>query len=373
MKYRLADPMIDENQLKLVQEVFSSKALVHGEYCEKFEENLGAYLGVNKECVAVTSSGTASLHLALLALGIQDGDGVLVPNFTFPATVNVVERVGATPIFVDVDSEFYVIDPHQMEKIYNEKKDEINIKAVIVVHEFGASADMDTICLFAKKNNLFVIEDAACALGTEYNNHKVGLLSDVGCFSFHPRKAITTGEGGAIVSRNSMIIEKCKIFRNHGMQKKNGIIDFVAAGLNYRMTNFQAVLGIEQLKHFDSWIEQRRALQLVYRKMITSNLVIHPKSQLGHTWQSYMIVLTKHTDRDKIIEGLKDLGIESNYGAYDVLSTEYYSKKYFEQNNGRTKNSQILFRQGLCLPLHQGLTVEDITHISLTLNHLLEE
>lgn len=371
MKYRLADPVIDEVQIEAMKTVLLSKQLVHGAYCNQFESDLAEYLEVGSDQVAVTSSCTASLHLALLALGIGAGDAVIVPNFTFPATVNVVEVVGAKPIFVDVNTTHYVMTIDGIKAAYASFHESQNIRAIIVVHEFGAVVNMEEVSEFAREKNLLVIEDAACAFGSSFGNKKVGLLSDVGCFSFHPRKALTTGEGGAVVSRDATLIDRCKVLRNHGMKMHDGHVDFVAPGLNYRMTNFQAVLGIEQLKHFDAWVTLRKQLQNRYREMITSPLLTHPTNQEGHTWQSYMVVLDESIDRDALIKSLKIEGVETNYGAYAVLSTKYYQERYGAVYESSMPNSEKLFKQGLCLPLHQTLTLNDIDEIARILNRYL--
>ncbi len=371
MKYRLADPMIDEEQIDAVKEVLLSKQLVHGKVCISFEESIAKYLEIAPENVAVTSSCTASLHLALMALDLKPGEGVLVPNFTFPATVNVVELLGAIPVFVDVSIDDYVVTTPEIKKSYEKFQNDVNIKGIIIVHEFGASADMDEIMTFAKEKGLFVVEDAACAFGTEWNGKKVGLLSDIGCFSFHPRKAITTGEGGAIVSRNSDLIERCKVLRNHGLSLVDGKMDFVTAGLNYRMTNFQAALGVAQIKYFDTWIKTRQTLQEAYHTAINAEGVHHPKVQPGHTWQSYMLLLDDHLDRDLVIRKLRAHGVESNYGAYAVLDTQYYKDKYGSEYPEGLPVSSKLYKQGICLPLHQTLTLEDIKEISKIFNHVV--
>lgn len=371
MKYRLADPMIDEEQLETVKEVLLSKQLVHGTMCVSFEESIANYLDIAPKNVAVTSSCTASLHLALMALELKPGEGVLVPNFTFPATVNVVEQLGAIPIFVDVSVDDYVVTVLEMKKAFEQFHCDINIKGIIVVHEFGASADMDAIMTFAKEKGLFVVEDAACAFGTAWNGKKVGLLSDIGCFSFHPRKAITTGEGGAVVSQNSDLIDRCKVLRNHGLSLVEGKMDFVAAGLNYRMTNFQAALGVAQIKHFDNWIKIRRTLQDVYHNAITVEGVSHPKVQMGHTWQSYMLLLDEDIDRDLVIRKLREHSVESNYGAYAVLDTQYYKEKYGNKYLDGLPISSRLYKHGICLPLHQTLTIEDVKEISVIFNHII--
>lgn len=364
MKYRLADPTIDDNQIRLVEEVLRSKMLVHGDKCELFESKIADYLGINKQNVAVTSSCTASLHLAIMALGVQPGEAILVPDFTFPATVNTVEIAGAVPIFVDVEPKHYTMDPEKLEEAIKNWSNKVKLKGIIVVHEFGAAADMDRISDIAKKHQLFVIEDAACAFGTEIDNHKVGLLSDVGCFSFHPRKAITTGEGGAVVSNNAALIDTIKVLRNHGMKIENNKIDFVMPGLNYRLTNIQAALGTVQIDLFDDWVKIRSKLQKEYRLRIKSEWVQHPLEQENHTWQSYMIVLDENVNRGKLIERLRDKGVESNYGAYSVLGTKYYKGKYGDQYPLGMPISHHLFNNGLCLPLHQGFTISDIQEIS---------
>lgn len=363
MNFRLADPMIDDKQLERIREVLMSKQLVHGAACISFENELAEYLRMDKESVAVTSSCTASLHLALMALEIGRGDSVLVPNFTFPATVNAVEILGANPIFVDVDPHNYCMSALELEKTVIEWNGRVNLKAVIVVHEFGAWADMNSIREICNRYDLILIEDAACAFGTEIAGVKVGTESDVGCFSFHPRKAITTGEGGAIVSRNKALIDRVKVLRNHGMCNIDGKIDFIMPGLNYRMTNFQAVMGSEQLKYFDEWIEIRRSLQKRYREKLSHKWVSHPDEQAGHTWQSYMIVLDEKVDRTRLIHRLREMGVESNYGAYAVSETDYYKKKYGALYLGKLGVSKFLYDKGLCLPLHQGLIETDIDYI----------
>lgn len=373
MRYRLADPIIDEDQISKLADVLRSKMLVHGEQCVNFENELGNYLNINGEQVAVVSSCTAALHLALISLDIGPGAGVLVPNFTFPATVNVIERLGATPIFVDVSLDSYMIEPCRVRETITEWESRIDIKAIIVVHEFGGVVDMDEINIIAKEKNLFVVEDAACGFGSTYKGKPVGLLSDVGCYSFHPRKAITTGEGGAIVSNSKKIIERVKRLRNHGIVLNDLGVDFVEPGLNYRMTNFQAVLGTAQLSMFDSWIEKRCELQNKYREYLVHELIKLPQNQIGHSWQSFMVVLDNSVDRKKVIEKLKLLDIESNFGAHCVLDTTYYKQKYGALYPVSKMNSHTLYFQGLSLPLHQNLEVDDIKLISKKVMMVLED
>lgn len=373
MRYRLADPVINEAQFDLVKEVLDSKYLVHGDKCERFEQMLGRYLGIDASQVAVTSSCTASLHLALMALELKPGEGVLVSNFTFPATVNVIEVMGAVPIFVDVEADHYCMDPHKLSLAIEMWKGKVSLKGIVLVHEFGAAAQIKAIAEIAKAHDLFLLEDAACAFGTEAEGAKVGLLSDIGCFSFHPRKAITTGEGGAVVSNRPELIEKVKKLRNHGMAVVDGALDFVMPGLNYRLTNIQAALGIIQIELFDQWIAQRRLLQKAYREHLQSAVISLPLEQEGHTWQSFMVVLDSHIDRKKLIDLLRQQGIETNYGAYSTLDTRYYANKYKSEYPEGMPVSMKLYKHGLCLPLHQNLSLDDVKVISMALLSCLKE
>ena len=188
---RLAKPEFSDETIRSVLSVIKSGDLVMGEYVSKVEQFLESYLNV--ENAVLVSSGTAALHLSLLSLGIGAGDEVIVPAFTFPATANMVEAVGAKPVFVDIALDDFCIDCEKIEASISSKT-----KAIIPVHAFGQPANMEAVLDIAKCHGLFVIEDAACALGAEFENVKVGAYGDLGCFSFHPRKAITTGEGGGL-------------------------------------------------------------------------------------------------------------------------------------------------------------------------------
>lgn len=284
---RLIRPEIGTEEIRKVSEVLKSGFLVQGKNVEKFEKKVANYLSV-KYAMAV-SSGTAALHLALIALGIKEGDEVVLPDFTFPATGNVVVLVGAKPVLIDIDLKTFNIDPTRIEGNITSRT-----KAIIPVHEFGQSADMDPILDIAKRNNLYVIEDAACALGAEYKDKKCGTMGDIGCFSFHPRKAITTGEGGMVVTNNPDVAAKVKALRNHGMTNKDGIYYFEYTGFNYRMTDFQAALGWVQMKKLDEIIKKRRELAALYDSFLKGNdILIIPNVANGikHIYQSYVVLL----------------------------------------------------------------------------------
>lgn len=358
----LSKPYITDEAIEDVVEVLKSGRLVQGKYVEQFEKDLSNYTSAKYS--VVVSSGTAALHLALLALGVGEGDVVFVPAFTFPATVNVVELQKARPILVDVEMGTYNMDPNELEKAIINFRGNEKPRAIIVVHEFGAPANMTAIMKIARKYNLLVIEDAACALGTKWNGQHVGTFGDIGCFSFHPRKAITTGEGGAVVVKDKTIYDQLLLLRNHGLYRsQSGNIDFIIPGLNYRLTDFQAVLGIHQLKDFERILKIRKKHSDQYFENLNGcKLFTLPDKVEGHNWQTYMIVSNK-LNRDKLIKELYIQGIETNLGAQAIPCLAFYNKKY-TFNEDLYPNSINLFKNGLALPLHPFLTCNEIIKVS---------
>ncbi len=357
---KLTTVIIDDSDCKAVENVLRKGFLVHGDECISFENELNNYLGSKN--VLVVSSCTAALHLALIALGIGKGDAVIVPDFTFPATVNAVELTGATPLLIDVDETTYNINTKLIPDAIKNWKRKEKIKAIIPVHEFGCPADMDKINDIAEKNNLFVIEDAACALGTKYKNKMAGTIGNIGCFSFHPRKALTTGEGGAIAVNDIELANKIKALRNHGIEQVKGKPDFILPGFNYRLTNFQAALGKNQLTKFDSWLKKRNKLQMIYREKLQNLPLQLPANIHGHSWQTFMVVLSEKFNRNSIIKQLKDSGVETNLGAYAIHSLKFYNEKYSFCNKYFPIATK-LYKQGLALPFSQNMTEEDINYV----------
>lgn len=361
---KLAAPQIGEEELVEIKKVLDSKHLVQGNKVNEFENLIKEYLNV-RHAVAV-SSGTAALHLSLLALGIERGDEVIVPDFTFPATANVVELVGAITKFVDIKLDSFCIDVEKIEENITPRT-----KAIIPVHEFGQSADMNKIVYLSQKYNIKIVEDAACALGAEYKGTKVGTIGDIGCFSFHPRKSITTGEGGVIVTNNDQLAEKIKILRNHGIYYSNGKIKFVAAGFNYRITDIQGAIGVVQMKKIDTINAERRKIVLKYNELLKniSGVILPCEKQYGqHIWQTYHILLDEHINRDEVIYKLKNRGVETNLGAYAVHEQPYYKNKYFYEN---LYNSLFAYKRGLALPLHLNLTNWHINYIAEEIKKIL--
>jgi dTDP-4-amino-4,6-dideoxygalactose transaminase len=260
----LSSPDIRQADIDAVTEVLMSGMLVQGVNVNKFEDSFCRVTG-SKSAIAV-SNGTATMHLALIALGIGKGDEVIVPAFSYIATANVVELVGATPVFVDIDLATFNIDVNKIEHNISKKT-----KAIIPVHEFGLACDIEKVMHIANKYNLHVIEDAACALGATQNNKGVGTFGTFGSFSFHPRKAISSGEGGIVSVQDSILDRKIRILRNHGIEYVDGSMEFVEAGFNYRMTDFQAALVASQMTRFNEILTTKRTLADGYYSLINRN------------------------------------------------------------------------------------------------------
>src|SRR3989338_4039590 len=253
----ISKPYFNKQEEKVISDVIRSGWVMQGPRVSEFEEEFAKYVG-SKYAVAV-SSGTAALHLSLLAIGVKAGDEVIIPSFSFIATANSVVHCGASPVFIDIDQRTYNIDPKRVEEYLANavKKNSKKIKAIMPVHQLGMPADMDYIMTIAKKYNLYVVEDAACALGSEYKGRKAGNIGDVGCFSFHPRKIITTGEGGMITTNDKKVAEKVRLLRNHGMtispHERNKKVtikkeEYPLVGYNYRMTDLQGAIGLVQIE-----------------------------------------------------------------------------------------------------------------------------
>jgi perosamine synthetase len=362
----LMKPNINESDIQEVVRVLRSGMLIQGKEVELLEQAFENYNKV-QSAVAV-SNGTATLHLALIALGIGKGDEVIVPAFSYIATANVVELVGATPVFVDIAIDSFNIDPSKIERAITSKT-----KGIIPVHEFGLAADMGEIMLIAKKYELFVLEDAACALGALDNGQHVGTFGDLASFSLHPRKAITSGEGGVLVTNDAKLSAKIRVLRNHGIEMQEGEMEFVEAGYNYRMTDFQAALVNNQFKRMDAGISYKQRLAEVYFDEIKSSKIKLPSVPAGkkHTWQTFHVLLEDGIDRDKVIIKMKDAGVGTNYGAQCMPYMQYYQQKYTLDCSLLFPNALRAYKQGLALPLYEKLTADDIKNISRIINQIV--
>mgnify|MGYP006081953117 CR=1 FL=1 len=357
-------PDINNLDIEELNNVLRSGMLVQGPEVKKLEDFNSKYLK-GKYSIAV-SSGTATMHLALIALGIKEGDEVIVPAFSYIATANVVELVGAKPVFVDVDPYTFNIDHSKIEQKITKKT-----KAIIPVHEFGLPCEILKVVEIAKQYNLKVIEDAACALGAKYNNQHVGTFGDAGSFSLHPRKAITCGEGGVITTNSFALTRKLRTLRSHGYCEESK--DYIRAGFNYRITDFQASLVLNQFSRLDQQIKSKRGLIEVYNNNLTSEFQkpIEPMN-CYHSYQSYHVVLEERINRNLIIKKLSEKGIGSNYGAQCIPETHYYKKKYRINCSKILPNALKAYNSGLVLPLYNSLKESEIMYVCENLNSLVK-
>jgi perosamine synthetase len=356
----LMSPSIPESAIEGVNAVLRSGMLVQGENVASFEAEVAAYLGARN--IVAVSNGTASLHLALMAHGIGPGDEVIVPAFSYIATANVVEVVGATSVFVDIDLRTFNIDPDAIEERITPKT-----KAIIPVHEFGLACDIGKIVDLARRNRLIVIEDAACALGAKENGNFAGTIGQVGSFSLHPRKAVTSGEGGLLVTENDALAKKFRILRNHGIDPEREGMHFIDAGLNYRMTDFQAALVRPQFEKINKNLTAKQKLADAYIEMLGSNervkLPVVPDGKT-HTWQTFHIVLDDAINRNEFIGKMKASGVGTNSGAQCIPDQIYYKNKYGLDCQRDFPDAQRAANQGLALPIYNKLMNEDVQRVS---------
>lgn len=334
-KYLLTQPYFDEMELQKVKECLDSKWVTQGAMTEQFEKLFMEKHG-GDYAVAVCNC-TAGLHMALMALEVGVEDEVLVPAYTWITSANCIEYVGAKAVFVDVDYRTFNIDPEKMEEHITKKT-----KAVVVVHEFGCAADMDKIMAVAKKHGLKIIEDCACAIGTAYKGKPVGTFGDIGVFSFHPRKVITTGEGGMCITTNKEIAKKLDMLRNHGGFVNTEDIDYGAPyymgeynilGYNFRLSDIQAAVGVAQMDKLEWILRERKECAEYYIELLKDNKdIILPmnKAEYGSTYQSFVILLEQHLKkiRNPLMLALQKEGIQTKQGTHAVHRLGYYKNKY---------------------------------------------
>ena len=351
-KLKLIEPVIDEEEVKSVSRVLRSGWLTEGSVTKRFEEEVRKYLGV-KYAVATTSCTTA-LELSLRALGIGPGDEVIVPDFTHPATGNIVEWIGAMPVLVDVDLLSYNIDPSEVEKAITEET-----KCIIPVSWGGNPLDMKPLSDLKEKHGLTIVEDAACSLGAESDGKKTGTMADITCFSFHPRKIVTSGEGGMVVTDDPALAEKISSMKNFGMRTESGKHMFVQLGTNYKLSDVLSAIGLAQMKKIEKMIRRRIELANYYDRLLVGNDLITPpqrRENTKHTCQTYSVYVQKERARDRIIEDLRKASIETQIGTYALhLQPSYKDAKRV----GRLERAEKLYMNLLALPLSHSMLKKD--------------
>lgn len=365
---------IEDDDIDAVIEVLKSDYLTTGPKIAEFEKSVADYVGA-KYAVAI-SNGTSALHAACFAAGIGPGDEVITTPITFAASSNCVLYCGGTPVFADIDPKTYNIDPDDIRKKITDKT-----KAIIAVHLAGQPCDMDEIHKIAKENNLIVIEDGAHALGSVYKGKKVGSLSDMTTFSFHPVKPITTGEGGMIVTDNEEFYKKMVLFRSHGITRDEAMMtrndgpwfyQQFDLGFNYRITDIQCALGCSQMKKLDRFLAKRKEIVLRYNEAFADCENIVTPYQLPETesgWHLY-IVQVKNCDRKQTFEALRDKGIGVNVHYIPVYMHPYYQEHGYKDVH--CKNAEEVYSHIISLPLYPGLTEEQQRYVIDTLKSLCE-
>ena len=364
---------IEEDDIQAVVDVLRSDYLTTGPKIAEFEKMVADYVGA-KYAVAI-SNGTSALHAACFAAGIQPGDEVITTPLTFAASSNCVLYCGGTPVFADVDLKTYNIDPEDIRRKITDKT-----KAIIAVHLAGQPCDMDEIHKIAKEHDLLVIEDGAHALGSVYKGKKVGTLSDMTTFSFHPVKPITTGEGGMIVTDNEEFYQKMMLFRSHGITRDENLMtrndgpwfyQQLDLGYNYRITDIQCALGCSQMKKLDRFLALRKEIVARYNEAFADceNIIIPyqlPETESG--WHLY-IVQVKNCDRRKVFEALREHGIAVNVHYIPVYLHPYYQEHGYKDVHCR--NAEEVYSHIISLPLYPTLTEEQQQYVIETLKYVI--
>ena len=354
----LARPSTDGDEVEEVAAVLGTGYLTQGPKVEEFERAVAAI--VDARHAFATTSATTALHLSLAALEIGPGDDVLVPDYTFPATANVVIQQGARPILVDIDPGTFTVDPADLERKITPAS-----RAVMPVHAFGLAADMDPIVEIAGGRDLAVIEDAACALATTYRGRPVGALGTLGCFSFHPRKSITTGEGGMITTNDDGLADRIRLLRSHGGRRHGNRFTFEAAGYNYRLSDILAAVGVAQLRKLERLLDRRRSIARQYRELLADEeRITLPRlpDWDGHVYQSFVLLLDAAIDRDGVIARLADAGIETTLGTYALHREPLFTER-FGYSAGDLPRSNEVFTRALTLPLYPDMLEDDPAYV----------
>lgn len=351
-KIKLIEPVVGEEEIKNIRKVLRSGWLTEGQATVEFEEEVKKYVGA-KYAIATTSCTTA-LELSLRALGIGPRDEVIVPDFTHPATGNIVKWIGAKPVLVDVDLFSYNVDPAEIEKAITKKT-----RCIIPVSWGGNPLDMKPLNELKEKYDLFIVEDAACSLGAESSGKKTGTMADITCLSFHPRKIITTGEGGMAVTNNPAYAEKLESLKKYGMKAENEKIKFVGNGINYKFNDILSAIGLAQMKKIDTIIDRRIELASYYNKLLAHIDLIKPpekRRNTKHVYQTYAAYIEKDGTRDKIIKDLKKENIETQIGTYALHMQPSYKQV---KKTGKLERAEKLFRNLLALPMCHSMAQED--------------
>jgi perosamine synthetase len=372
MAIPITKPFFGPEELQAVQRPLETGWVVQGPYTQQFEEKFAAFTGSHS--AIATSSCTTALHIAVAMLGLQPGDEVIVPAFTWVSTANVVEYLGAKPVFCDIDLRTFNIDLQHLAALITSRT-----VGIIPVHLFGLCADMQAVLDIARQHHLWVVEDAACALGAWYHGSHAGTLGDVGCFSFHPRKSVTTGEGGMITTARDDLGRLARALRDHGASRSDltrheGKAAFLLAeynhlGFNYRMTDIQAALGCVQMDRAKWILAERARRALLYDDMLRAvewlETPLVPEGYI-HGYQAYVCLFCPteptidnveqlHQRRNALMMRLEARGIATRQGTHAPVILGYYAEKY-GLHPAQFPRAYLADRLSLTLPLYVQMT-----------------
>ena len=372
MRIPIAKPSIGPMELELVRRPLETGWVVQGPYVREFEERFEGFTGAVH--AVATSSCTTALHLALAVLGVRPGDEVVVPAFTWVSTANVVEYMGAVPRFCDVSLDTFNIDPSQIKGAIGERT-----VGVVPVHLFGLCADMAGVRAAIGARALWIVEDAACAFGAWQDGSHAGTLGDIGCFSFHPRKSITTGEGGMLTTADDAHVALARSLRDHGasqpdLARHEGaapylLPDYDHLGYNYRLTDIQAAVGCGQMQRAEWILGERRRRAAIYDELLADlEWLVTPATPADgvHGYQAYVCLFRPdeptlsnaqrlHERRNSVMEALERQGIATRPGTHAPVETGYYARKY-GLRPGQFPNAHLAERLSLALPLYPDMT-----------------
>lgn len=352
----LCIPEVRGNEWKYIKECLDTNWVSSvGKFVDKFEEEFAKYNKVKS--AVVTMNGTAALQLALVTLGIGEGDEVIVPSMTFISSVNSIKYVGAEPVFVDVERDTFVMDVNKVEELITEKT-----KAIMPVHIYGYPVEMDELNRIAKKHNLYVIEDATEALGTTYKGKLAGTLGDVGCFSFNGNKLITTGAGGMLITDNEKIGERAKYLSNQTKTiTENGAMYHEEIGYNFRMPNILAAMGLAQLENVDAYLEVKRRNAKLYNDLLKDVKGISLLKEVDYVNNCYWLYSILVEDdfrmsRDELLQVLKENGIQ----ARPFFLPVHDMKPYYGSRCGNMDVTMDIINKGINLPSSVSLKEEEV-------------
>lgn len=361
----ITKPQFDDDELRLLKQCLDSHWVTQGPMTAEFERLFSIHHKLSHSLA--TTSCTAALHLAAFALELGPGDEVIVPAFTWVTSAHCAEYAGAKAVFADVEIDTYNLDPAALRAAITPRT-----RAIVVVHLFGLPAKMNEIMAIAKRHGLAVIEDAACATGTTYKNVPVGGIGDIGCFSFHPRKVITTGEGGMVTTNRADLADRVKSLRNHGATgpapgddptKPYTMSTFNRLGFNLRLSDIQGAVGVAQMAKLDRLLAERRKLAERYHELLTNVSEISlpvAREGFGHTYQSYVVRILEGSreKRNKIMDMLAESNIATRPGTHAVHMLGYYVNKY-KLHRDQFPVARACEETTITLPLFPGMTDVD--------------